>query len=76
MLSEIEHVRYWEEILKKHISDVLTNMNTNIELFEILPCSYPSHLRAVKNADGRHPNYSLSFKKQKLYVIVIILNQI
>jgi hypothetical protein len=31
MLSETEHDRYREETLKKHVSDVLTNMETNIE---------------------------------------------
>jgi hypothetical protein len=57
MLSDTKHHRFQEETLKKHISDVLTNMETNIGLFEALLCSYPSHLRAVKNANGRHTDY-------------------
>ncbi len=50
MLSETGHSRYLEEILKMHISDVLTNMKTDTDLFETLLCSYPSRLRAVKKS--------------------------
>jgi hypothetical protein len=57
MLSETKHSRYLEETLKMHISDVLTNMETNTDLFETLLCSYPSRIRAVKNAKGRHTDY-------------------
>lgn len=57
MLSETKHSRYLEETLKMHISDVLTDMETNTDLFETLLCSYPSQLRAVKNAKGRHTDY-------------------
>ncbi len=57
MLSESGHSRYLEETLKMHISDVLKNMKTNTDLFETLLCSYPSRLRAVKNANGRHTDY-------------------
>ncbi len=57
MLSETKHSRYPEETLKMHISDVLTNMKTDTDLFETLLCSYPSRLRAVKNANGRHTDY-------------------
>ncbi len=57
MLSETEHNRYKEETLKEHLSDVLTNMESNTDLFETLLCSYPSRLRAVKNANGRHTDY-------------------
>jgi hypothetical protein len=57
MLSETEHHRSQEETLKKHISDVLTNIETNIGLFEALLCSHPSRLRAVKNDNGRHTDY-------------------
>ncbi|CAF3029224.1 unnamed protein product [Rotaria sp. Silwood2] len=57
MLLETEHNRYLENTLKLHLSDVLTNMETDTELFETLLCSYPSRLRAVKNANGRHTNY-------------------
>jgi len=48
MLSEPSHNRYFENTLKLHISDVLTNMETDTQLFETLLCSYPSRLRAVK----------------------------
>ncbi|CAF3900949.1 unnamed protein product [Rotaria sp. Silwood2] len=57
MLSEPGHSRYFEETLKMHISDVLKNMQTDTDLFETLLCSYPSRLRAVKNANGRHTDY-------------------
>ena len=57
MVSETRDSRYLAEILKMHISDVLTNMETDIDLFETLLCSYPSRLRAVKNANGRHTDY-------------------
>jgi hypothetical protein len=57
MLSETERSRYLEEMLKMHISDVLTNMETDTDLLETLLCSYPSRLRAVKNANGRHTGY-------------------
>jgi hypothetical protein len=57
MLSETQHNRYEEETLKNHLSYVLTKMESNTELFETLLCSYPSHLRAVKNANGRHTDY-------------------
>ncbi|CAF3865513.1 unnamed protein product [Rotaria sp. Silwood1] len=57
MLSETRQSRYLEETLKMHLSDVLTNMETDTNLFETLLCSYPSRLRAVKNANGRHTDY-------------------
>ncbi|CAF4651315.1 unnamed protein product [Rotaria sp. Silwood1] len=57
MLSETGHNRYSEDTLKKHIADVLTDMEENTELFEALLCSYPSRLRAVKSANGRHTDY-------------------
>ena len=57
MLSETRDSRYLEETLKMHLSDVLTDMETNTDLFETLLCSYPSRLRAVKNANGRHTDY-------------------
>ncbi|CAF2418175.1 unnamed protein product [Rotaria sp. Silwood2] len=57
MLSEPRHSRYVEETLKIHILDVLKNMETDTDLFETLLCSYPSRLRAVKNANGRHTDY-------------------
>ena len=57
MLSEPGLSRYLEETLKMHISDVLKNMETDTDLFETLLCSYPSRLRAVKNANGRHTDY-------------------
>ena len=59
MLSETEHKGYHKETLKKHISDLLTNMETNIELSETLLCSYPPHLRSVENANGSHTDYWL-----------------
>jgi len=57
MLLETEGDRYKEETLKEHLSYVLTNMESNTELFETLLCFYPSRLRAVKNANGRHTDY-------------------
>ncbi len=57
MLSGKRNSRYLEETLKMHISDVLTIMETDTDLFETLLCSYPSRLRAVKNANGRHTDY-------------------
>jgi hypothetical protein len=57
MLAETRDSPYLAETLKMRISDVLTNMETDIDLFETLLCSYPSRLRAVKNANGRHTDY-------------------
>jgi hypothetical protein len=57
MLSETEHNRYREDILKMHITNVLANMETDTDLFETLLRSYPSRVRAMKNANGRHTNY-------------------
>ena len=57
VLPETKHSRYLEETLRMHISDVSTNMKTDTDLFESLLCSYPSRLRAVKNANGRHTDY-------------------
>jgi hypothetical protein len=57
MLSESRHSRYLEETLRMHISDVFKNMKTDTDLFETLLCSYPSRLRAVKKANGRHTDY-------------------
>jgi hypothetical protein len=57
MLSEAGNNRYLEATLKMHIEDVLTNMEEDTELFETLLCTYPSRLRAVKNANGRHTSY-------------------
>lgn len=57
MLSETRDSRYLEEAFKMHISDVLTNTETDIDLFETLLCSYPPRLCAVKNANGRHTDY-------------------
>ena len=55
--SERELKRYHKETLKNRISDVLTSMETNIELSGSLLFSYPSHLRTVKNANGSHTGY-------------------
>ena len=57
MLPEPGHNRYLENTLKLHISDVLTKMETDTQLFETLLCSYPSRLRVVRNANGRHTDY-------------------
>ena len=57
MLSVSRHSRYLEETLKMHISDVLKNMETDTDSFETLLCSYPSRLREVKKANGRHTDY-------------------
>jgi len=57
ILSETVENRYKHEILQKHVTDALTDMESNVELFETLLCSYPSRLQAVKNANGRHTDY-------------------
>ncbi|CAF3787048.1 unnamed protein product [Rotaria socialis] len=57
MLSETEYNRYHEDTLKMYIENVLTSMEEDTELFETLLCSYPSRLRAVKNANGRRTDY-------------------
>ena len=57
MLSDAGSNRFLEATLRNHIESVLTNMEEDTELFETLLCSYPSRLRAVKDADGRHTNY-------------------
>lgn len=46
-----------EMVLKMHNSDVLTNMETKIDLFETLLCSHSSRPRVVKNANGHHIDY-------------------
>ncbi|CAF3724849.1 unnamed protein product [Rotaria socialis] len=57
MLSETWYNRYHVDTLKMHIENVLTSMKEDTELFETLLCSYPSRLRAVKTANGRHTDY-------------------
>ena len=57
MLSETGHNRYLEDTLKVHITNVLTNIEADTDLFETLLRSYPSRLRAVKKANGRHTHY-------------------
>ena len=57
MLSESAGNPYSQETLKKHLTEVLTDMESNVELFETLLCSYPSRLRAVRKANGRHTDY-------------------
>jgi hypothetical protein len=50
-----------------HTSNVLTNMDEDTDLFETLLCSYPSRLRAVKNANGHHTDYGLfSLNNEKI----------
>ena len=51
------HDRYQRKTLKKHVEDILINMSTNIELFEISLYSHPSCLCAVSNANDRHTDY-------------------
>jgi hypothetical protein len=57
MLSETGHNRSLEDTLEMHIANVLTDMETDTELFETLLCSYPFRLRPVKNVNGRHTDY-------------------
>jgi hypothetical protein len=57
LLLETVENRYKQEILEKHLIDVLNDMESNVELFENLLCSYPSRLQAVRNAIGRHTDY-------------------
>ncbi|CAF1577895.1 unnamed protein product [Rotaria magnacalcarata] len=57
MLPVTEYSQYHEDTPKMHIENVPTSMEENTELFETLLCSYPSRLRAVKNANGRHTDY-------------------
>ena len=54
MSLETGYNRYHEDTLQMHIANVLAGMEEDTELFENLLCSYPSRLRAVKNANGRH----------------------
>jgi hypothetical protein len=56
LLETLEN-RYKHETLKNHLVDVLTNMESNVELFETLLCSYLSRLQAVSRANGLHTNY-------------------
>ena len=57
MLFDTGYNRYHEDTLKLHITNVLTSMEEDTELFETLLYSYTSRLRAVKNANGRHTDY-------------------
>ncbi len=53
--------RYW----KKYLLYVSKHMESDIELFETLLCSYSSRLRAVKDANGRHTDYWFYSSKLK-----------
>jgi len=57
ILSETVENHYKQETLKKHLIDVLTHMESNVELFETLLCSYPFRLQAVRNVNERHTDY-------------------
>ena len=57
MSLETGYNRYHEDTLQMHIANVLAGMEEDTELFENLLCSYPSRLRALKNANDRHTDY-------------------
>ena len=48
---------YKQETLEKYLIDVLTNIESNVELFETLLCSYPSRLQALGNVNGEKITY-------------------
>ena len=56
-LLETVQDRHKQETVERQLVDVLTNMESNVELFENLLCSYPSRLQAVRNTNGRHTDY-------------------
>ena len=47
-LSENRESRHFEGTLKMHISDVLTSIEIDIDLFETLQCSYPCSQQNAK----------------------------
>ena len=57
MLEERGQGRYSVETLKKNLISVLESLENRTELFEDLLCSYPSRLRAVRDANGDHTSY-------------------
>jgi hypothetical protein len=61
----MEHNHYHEETLRKHMSGVLANMETNFVLFETLLCLHPPRLRPVKNVNGYQTDYYLYLSNLK-----------
>ena len=70
ILSESGHNRYSKNTLKLHTVDVSISIETDTELFENFLCSYSSWLRAVKNINLRHTDYSLHSSKEERNDIV------
>lgn len=57
MLEERGPGRYSVETLKRNLILVLEGLENRTELFQDLLCSYPSRLRAVREAHGQHTGY-------------------
>jgi transposase len=57
MIQEHGPGRYSVETLKKNLIEVLESLEDKTELFENLLCSYPSRLKAVRDARGQHTDY-------------------
>jgi hypothetical protein len=57
MLASSGPNRYSAEVLKNHLTEVLTSMKTDTELFIKLLCSYPSRITAIIAANGKHTDY-------------------
>jgi hypothetical protein len=54
-----------------YIVNVLSSMEEDTKLFEILLCSYSSRLHAVNNANGHHTDYGLySLNNEKINYFV------
>ena len=57
MLEEKGPGRYSIETLRRNLEIVLLSLENRNELFEDLLCSYPSRLKAVREAHGRHTDF-------------------
>ena len=57
MLQETGPGRYSVETLKKNLTLVLESLENQTDLFVDLLCSYPSRLKAVRDANGQHTDY-------------------
>ena len=57
MLEERGKGRYSYETLKINLISVLEGLEDRTDLFENLLCSYPSRLKAVREAHGQHTAY-------------------
>jgi hypothetical protein len=57
MLEESGPGRYSVETLRNNLIKVLESLENRTELFEDLLCSYPSRLKAVREAHGQHTDF-------------------